>query len=126
MFFVTVQGYLTKDPEIIDGQYGRSLEINLKAKVMGGQQVVYVSGRVFGKKIEVCEKFMRKGSSVTLAGGVRKLRTFGGGDGGAPAFACDMDVADFSLPPSDRQVATASRQANENFAPDPIDEEIPF
>lgn len=126
MFFVTVQGYLTKDPEIVDGQYGRSMELNLRAKVMGGQQVIFVSGRVFGKKIEVCEKYMRKGSSVTLAGGVRKLRTFGGGDGGAPTFACDMDVADFSLPPSDTQVATSTRKAAEGFAQDPIDEEIPF
>lgn len=124
MFSATAQGYLTQDPKIVDGEYGRYMDVQLRAKLYGGKDAIFLSGRVFGKKIEVCEKYFFKGGAVTLLVGIRKFRTFQMRDG-SNAFAADCDIFDFSIPPSDNQVRQNTQAAVAGFDGGD-DDEIPF
>ena len=124
MFGATFEGTVNREPKIKEGEYGRNIEISMAVKGQGGKQIMYVSGTVWGKRIETVEKYIHKGSRIAMIAGVRRIRTFGGQEGGDARYALDVDVHDFTLPPTDRQV---SQQSAANFKSNSSDDdEIPF
>lgn len=69
---ITIHGRLAKDPEIkyINGKKGETSVCNFTVAVNRkmGEEADFFNCKTFGKRAEVIEKFMSKGSEIILSG----------------------------------------------------------
>ena len=82
---IIIEGRLCRDPKIIDVAGKRKCEITI-ANNNSYEEAIFIDVDVWGKQIEVCEKYLKKGSHVIVDGrliisswtdkeGVKKSRT---------------------------------------------------
>ena len=107
----TTTGYVTGDPEIQDGDYGRFIELNVRWKTGNGRQTHWATAKVYGKKIEVATKYIRDGDQVTISGVINSIKNKTKKDG---TEYCQfyMDCAEFSIPPSEQKDVGAPSPAS--------------
>lgn len=67
MITVTVDGYVSKEPEFGENDYGRYAEITLRAGT-ANREVHYVTARFYGRKIRPIREFVNNGDYMTMTG----------------------------------------------------------
>jgi single-stranded DNA-binding protein len=135
---LTITGYVTGDPAIQDGDYGRFIELNVRWKTGNGKQTHWAAAKIYGKKIEVAMKYIRDGDQVTISGVINSIKNKTKKDG-TEYSQFYMDCAEFSIPPSERRdvgaPSPASAPVRTSAAPQrpllqrqdpPDDDDIPF
>ena len=126
---LSVTGFVTGDPEVKDGDYGRYIELSIRFKTGNGKQTHFATGRVFGKKIAVVENYIHNGDQITLHGVITSCVNRQRKDDKSDYIQFYLDIASFSLPakPSAGSMSSPKRPSMQaQSQPDPIDEEIPF
>lgn len=90
-------GYVSKDPEFGEGEYGRYAEVTLRVG-LPGREVHYVTGRFYGKRIPLVREFIFNGSYMTMSGGINSIHHRKTKDGNP---YCQIFIRDcfFTLPP---------------------------
>jgi single-stranded DNA-binding protein len=108
---LTITGYVTGDPAIQDGDYGRFVELSVRWKTGNGKQTHWAAAKIYGKKIEVAMKYIRDGDQITISGTVNSIKNKTKKD--ATEY-CQfyMDCAEFSIPPSERKDVGAPSPAS--------------
>lgn len=105
MISASFDGYVTDQPAIKEGNYGRYTEITLRVAT-AGKEVHYVTSRFYGRKIKPIQEFINNGDYITMSGCVtsisERVKTNGGGK------YCQIYLKDacYTLPP---KVATGAR-----------------
>lgn len=72
MISASFDGYVTEQPIVKDGNYGRYIEICLRVAT-AGKEVHYVSSRFYGSKIKPIEEFINNGDYITMSGCVTSI-----------------------------------------------------
>lgn len=74
MIFITATGYVTGDPKIQDGDYGKNITVSVRCKCKNTKQPTqYINAVFYGKTIEVIQKYVEDGRQVTIAGAVKSI-----------------------------------------------------
>lgn len=98
MISASFDGYVTEQPVVKDGSYGRYTEITLRVAT-AGREVHYVTSRFYGRKIRPIEEFINNGDYITMSGCVtsifERIKEKGGGK------YCQIYLKDacYTLPP---------------------------
>lgn len=72
MITIVADGYVTKEPKVEDGDYGRHIELTIRVST-AGREVHYVTGRFYGRKIRPIEDFIHGGDYITMTGAVTNI-----------------------------------------------------
>jgi hypothetical protein len=82
MMSASVDGYVTDQPVVKDGKYGRYTELTLRVAT-AGKEVHYATSRFYGRKIGPIEEYINNGDYITMSGCVtsikEKIKSDGGG-----------------------------------------------
>jgi single-stranded DNA-binding protein len=119
MFQLTATGFITGEVKVEDGQYGKRGMFTLRARSGNGKDTHYVNVNVYGKKIDVAQKYMLDGRQVTVSGSVKSVLGKKRKDG-TDYCAFYLDCNEFSLP---ERMNSEERPAPNRAA---AEEEIPF
>jgi hypothetical protein len=91
-------GYVTEQPIVKEGQYGRYIEITLRVAT-AGKEVHYVSSNFFGRKIGPIEEYIHNGSYITMFGCVTSIKEKERSNGGGRYCQIYLKDACYTLPP---------------------------
>lgn len=72
MISVTVDGYVSKNPEYGESSYGRYAELTLRVGT-ASREVHYVTARFYGRKIRPIQEFVNNGDYMTMTGCANSL-----------------------------------------------------
>lgn len=98
MISASFDGYVTKQPIVEDGAYGRYVEICLRVAT-AGKEVHYVSSRFYGRKIRPVEEFINNGDYITMFGCVTSVSERRKENGGGKYCQFYLKDACYTLPP---------------------------
>ena len=91
-------GYVTEQPVVSDGQYGRYTDVTLRVAT-AGKEVHYVSSRFFGRKIGPIQEYINNGDCITMSGCVTSIKEKQRSDGGGKYCQIYLKDACYTLPP---------------------------
>jgi|LakMenEpi03Aug12_release.lakeMendotaPanAssembly.Ray.scaffolds.fasta_scaffold14032_3 hypothetical protein len=72
MITVCADGYVTKEPKLEEGDYGKFIELTIRVATPG-REVHYISGRFYGRKIRPVEEFIHGGDYITMSGAITNM-----------------------------------------------------
>ena len=140
---VILMGRLTRDPEVRYGTKGDSQErmcvarytlaVDRRIKTEGQQAADFISCVAFGRAGEFTEKYLRKGTKITICGRIQ-TGSYTNRDG-IKIHTTDVVVEEQEFAGSKREAGSAEREeepgapiGEDGFMniPDGIDEELPF
>lgn len=140
---VILMGRLTRDPEVRYGTKGDSQErmcvarytmaVDRRIKTEGQQAADFISCVAFGRAGEFTEKYLRKGTKITICGRIQ-TGSYTNRDG-IKIYTTDVVVEEQEFAESKREAGSAEREeepgppiGEDGFMniPDGIDEELPF
>jgi hypothetical protein len=98
MISASFDGYVTKQPVVEDGSYGRYVEVTLRVAT-AGKEVHYVSSKFFGRKIGPVEDYINNGDYITMFGCVTSIKEKQKSDGGGKYCQIYLKDACYTLPP---------------------------
>lgn len=98
MMSASVDGYVTDQPVVKDGKYGRYIEITLRVAT-AGKEVHYATSRFYGRKIGPIEEYINNGDYITMSGCVTSIKEKIKSDGGGKYCQIYLKDACYSLPP---------------------------
>lgn len=98
MISASFDGYVTKQPIVVDGENGRYVDITLRVAT-AGQEVHYVSSRFYGRKIAPVEKFINNGDYITMSGCVTSISERRKKESGGKYCQIYLKDACYTLPP---------------------------
>ena len=98
MMSASVDGYVTDQPVVKDGKYGRYTEITLRVAT-AGKEVHYATSRFYGRKIGPIEEYINNGDYITMSGCVTSIKEKIKSDGGGKYCQIYLKDACYSLPP---------------------------
>lgn len=98
MMSASVDGYVTDQPVVKDGKYGRYTEITLRVAT-AGKEVHYATSRFYGRKIGPVEEYINNGDYITMSGCVTSIKEKIKSDGGGKYCQIYLKDACYSLPP---------------------------
>ena len=98
MMSASVDGYVTDQPVVKDGKYGRYTEITLRVAT-AGKEVHYATSRFYGRKIGPIEEYINNGDYITMSGCVTSIKEKIKSDGVGKYFQIYLKDACYSLPP---------------------------
>lgn len=124
---LSVTGFVSGEPQVKDGDYGRYTEISIRFKTANGKQTHFATGRVFGKKIEVVQKYIHDGDQITVHGMISSCSPRQRKDDKSDYVQFYLDVAHFSLPskPSTDSMSRPAKYRSPEPA-QPEEDEVPF
>ena len=124
---ITVTGFVTGDPKVEEGDYGKTCSINLRFKTANGKQTHYLTGKIYGRRIEVAQKYIHDSDQITVSMPISMVSHKQTKKDGTDYFCFYGDISEFSLPakPSAGQVSAPTRQAF-NQADEIDEDEVPF
>ena len=73
MISASFDGYVTKQPIVKEGEYGRYVDVDLRVAT-AGKEVHYVSSRFYGRKINPILEFINNGDYITMSGCVTSIK----------------------------------------------------
>lgn len=136
-------GRLTRDPEVRYGTKGDSQErmcvarytlaVDRRIKTEGQQAADFISCVAFGRAGEFTEKYLRKGTKITICGRIQ-TGSYTNRDG-IKIYTTDVVVEEQEFAESKREAGQAEKEeepgppiGEDGFMniPDGIDEELPF
>ncbi len=91
-------GYVTEQPTVKEGKYGRYTEITLRVAT-AGKEVHYVSSKFYGRKIGPIEEYINNGDYITMFGCVTSIKEKQKSDGGGRYCQIYLKDACYTLPP---------------------------
>jgi len=121
-------GNLGADPEVRHSQSGTKIanfRIGVDDRRGGEKSTEWVQCVVFGKLVDVIQKYVRKGSKVGVVGRMqtRKWQAQDGSD----RYSTEIVVNDFEMLDSKRSAAdSVEAYRNKEASNAPLDDEIPF
>lgn len=98
MISASFDGYVTDQPALKDGNYGKYIEITLRVAT-AGREVHYVSSRFYGRKIRPIQEFINNGDYITMSGCVTSISERVKSNGGGKYCQIYLKDACYSLPP---------------------------
>lgn len=98
MISASFDGYVTEQPTIKEGNYGRYTEITLRVAT-AGKEVHYVSSRFYGRKIRPIEEYINNGDYITMSGCVTSISERRKEAGGGKYCQIYLKDACYTLPP---------------------------
>jgi hypothetical protein len=98
MMSASVDGYVTDQPVVKDGKYGRYTEVTLRVAT-AGKEVHYATSRFYGRKIGPVEEYINNGDYITMSGCVTSIKEKIKSDGGGKYCQIYFKDACYSLPP---------------------------
>lgn len=98
MISASFDGYVTDQPVVKDGKYGRYTEITLRVAT-AGKEVHYASSRFYGRKIGPIEEYINNGDYITMSGCVTSIKEKQKSDGGGKYCQIYLKDACYTLPP---------------------------
>jgi hypothetical protein len=98
MMSASVDGYVTDQPVVKDGQYGRYTEITLRVAT-AGKEVHYATSRFYGRKIGPIEEYINNGDYITMFGCVTSIKEKVKANGGGKYCQIYLKDACYTLPP---------------------------
>lgn len=98
MISASFDGYVTEQPVVKEGNYGRYTEITLRVAT-AGKEVHYVSSRFYGRKIRPIEEFINNGDYITMSGCVTSISERSKERNGAKYCQIYLKDACYTLPP---------------------------
>lgn len=72
MISVSADGYVTKEPVVEDGDYGKYVELTIRVAT-SGREVHYITGRFYGRKIKPIEDYIHNGDYITMSGAITNM-----------------------------------------------------
>ena len=73
MISASFDGYVTEQPVLKEGKYGRQTELTLRVAT-AGKEVHYVSSKFYGRKIGPVEEYINNGDYITMFGCVTSIK----------------------------------------------------
>lgn len=98
MMSASFDGYVTDQPVVKDGNYGRYTEITLRVAT-AGKEVHYATSRFYGRKIGPIAEYINNGDYITMFGCVTSIKEKIKSDGGGKYCQIYLKDACYSLPP---------------------------
>jgi hypothetical protein len=98
MMSASLDGYVTEQPTLKEGKYGRYTELTLRVAT-AGKEVHYVTSRFYGRKIGPIEEYINNGDYITMFGCVTSIKEKIKLDGGGRYCQIYLKDACYSLPP---------------------------
>jgi hypothetical protein len=98
MISASFDGYVTNQPIVKDGKYGRYTEITLRVAT-AGKEVHYATARFYGRKIGPVEEYINNGDYITMFGCVTSLKEKQKTDGSGKYCQIYLKDACYTLPP---------------------------
>jgi single-stranded DNA-binding protein len=97
MLTITASGFITGEPKVEDGEYGKRATVTIRAKTTNGKQTHYINAIFYGKRIETVTRYMADGRQVSIVGAVKAIMGKKKKDG-TEYSSVYMDAYDFTLP----------------------------
>jgi hypothetical protein len=98
MMSASLDGYVTEQPTLREGKYGRYIELTLRVAT-AGKEVHYATSRFYGRKIGPIEEYINNGDYITMFGCVTSIKEKIKSDGGGKYCQIYLKDACYSLPP---------------------------
>ena len=98
MISASFDGYVTEQPVLKEGKYGRYIELTLRVAT-AGKEVHYVSSKFYGRKIGPVEEYINNGSYITMFGCVTSIKEKVKSNGGGKYCQIYLKDACYTLPP---------------------------
>jgi single-stranded DNA-binding protein len=118
MIFITATGYVTGDPKIQDGDYGKNITVSVRCKCKNTKQPAqYVNAVFYGKTIEVIQKYVEDGRQVTVAGAVKSIVPKEKKDG-TKYSSIYLQGYEITLPENSTQSGSQPMSGNQNNSDD--------
>lgn len=73
MISASFDGYVTEQPMLKDGQYGRYVDVSIRVAT-AGKEVHYVTSRFYGRKVNPVLEFINNGDYITMSGCVTSIK----------------------------------------------------
>jgi single-stranded DNA-binding protein len=130
MFSISCSGYVTGDPVSKETDYGPVCEVTIRCRTTKSKPPHYVTGRVYGKRMQTILDYVHDGDQFTFTGGLKTI--MGRKKKNNPEeeyFQFYVDIGEFALPSRSGDEAPKAKKAAPASTPEPQPEEedeIPF
>lgn len=116
-------GRLTKDIELKETTNSTVGRFTLAVPRMKGEETDFIACKVWGKKAEILEKFVKKGHKLCIAG---RLETGSYEKDGRKVYTTEVVVEDFDFIESKPKTEATNESPAEEWTPVFNDPDLPF
>lgn len=98
MISASFDGWVTSQPTVKEGNYGKFIDITLRVST-AGREVHFVTSRFFGRKIGPIVEYINNGDYITMSGCVTSIKEKTYKEKGGKYSQIYIKDACYSLPP---------------------------
>lgn len=98
MISASFDGYVSGQPSIVDGNYGKFTQVTLRVAT-AGKEVHYVTARFYGRKIGPIMEYINDSDYITMSGCVTSISEKIKENGGGKYCQIYLKDACYTLPP---------------------------